>query len=186
MMNFTASLGITPHSRQKQEEAQMQAVWEESLQTVRREALWFQAASRGTDTDIEKMAELLCEDPNRFYSDWDPRKLLNCVDSRNRTAMYLACTDCNLQLLRFLISKNADPRIAYVIDEKTEETPLGCAVRWGYTEVAKLLLEKSSYCKAEIKTIARLRKRCRNKEIGALLKEKYSIHKDELNKTKGI
>ena len=50
--------------------------------------------------------------------------------------MYLACTDCNLQLLRFLISKNADPRIAYVIDEKTEETPLGCAVRWGYTEVA--------------------------------------------------
>ena len=48
------------------------------------------------------------------------------------------------------------------------------------------MLEKSSYCKAEIKTIARLRKRCRNKEIGALLKEKYSIHKDELNKTKGI
>lgn len=69
---------VTPHSRQKQEEAQMQAVWEESLQTVRREALWFQAASRGTDLDIEKMAELLCEDPNRFYSDWDPRKLLNC------------------------------------------------------------------------------------------------------------
>ena len=110
--------------------------------------------------------------------------------------MYLACTDCNLQLLRFLISKNADPRIAYVIDEKTEETPLGCAVRWGYTEVAsetsksgseiELLLEKSSYCKAEIKTIARLRKRCRNKEIGALLKERYSMYKDELNKTKVI
>lgn len=50
--------------------------------------------------------------------------------------MYLACMYCNLRLLRFLIERNADPRIAHVIDEKTEETPLGCAVRWGYTEVA--------------------------------------------------
>jgi len=57
------------------------------------------------------------------------------VDSKNRTALYLACMDCNLHLLKWLMEKNADPRIAYVIDEKTEETPLGCAVRWGYTEV---------------------------------------------------
>lgn len=149
----------------------MQAVWEESLQTVRREALWFQAASRGTDADIEKMGELLCEDPNRFYSDWDPRKLLNCgmylmnvwtvVDSRNRTAMYLACTDCNLQLLRFLISKNADPRIAYVIDEKTEETPLGCAVRWGYTEVASRYLGQDETQNYYWKSLRIVRRRLR-------------------------
>lgn len=46
----------------------------------------------------------------------------------------------------------------------------------------ELLLEKDAYCKAEIKTIAHLRKRCRNKEIEGLLKEKYSRFKDELNK----
>ena len=44
-----------------------------------------------------------------------------------------------------------------------------------------LLLEKESYCKADIKTIAHLRKRCRNKEIGSLLKEKYTQYKGELN-----
>lgn len=57
------------------------------------------------------------------------------MDSKNRTALYLACMDCNLRLLKWLMEKNADPRIAYMVDEKTEETPLGCAVRWGYTEV---------------------------------------------------
>ena len=38
-------------------------------------------------------------------------------------------------MVRFLVARNADPRIARVLDEKTEETPLGCAVRWGYVEV---------------------------------------------------
>ena len=48
--------------------------------------------------------------------------------------------------------------------------------------MVEMLLEKESYCKAEIKTIAHLRKRCRNKEIGSLLKEKYAQYKGELNK----
>ena len=112
---------------------------------MRREDMWFKAASTGTEEDINTMASLLTEDPNRFYYDWDPRKLINCgtsffalfilVDSQNRTALYLACADCNLRLVRFLLSRSADPRIAFVIDEKTEETPLGCAIRWGYVEV---------------------------------------------------
>lgn len=57
------------------------------------------------------------------------------MDSQNRTALYLACYNCNLAMVRFLVARNADPRIARVLDEKTEETPLGCAVRWGYVEV---------------------------------------------------
>lgn len=47
----------------------------------------------------------------------------------------MACVDCNLRVVRFLIERNADPRIACVMDEKTVETPLGCAVRWGYVEL---------------------------------------------------
>lgn len=57
------------------------------------------------------------------------------MDSHGRTALYLACVDCNLRVVRFLIERNADPRIGCVMDEKTVETPLGCAVRWGYVEL---------------------------------------------------
>lgn len=60
------------------------------------------------------------------------------MDSYNRTALYIACMQCNLAMLRFLIKHHANPSIACVMDEKTEETPLGCAVRWGYTEVTSM------------------------------------------------
>lgn len=125
----------------------MQNVWNETLQNVRREDMWFKAVTNGTEEDINTMTILLSEDPNHFYCDWDPRKLINCggfrcvvsrsVDSHNRTALYLACSVCNLRVVRFLLRRNADPRIAFVVDEKMEETPLGCAVRWGYVEVVR-------------------------------------------------
>ena len=60
---------------------------------------------------------------------------LYIVDSNNRTALYIACMQCNIAMVRFLIKRNANPSIACMIDDKNEETPLGCAVRWGYTEV---------------------------------------------------
>ena len=49
----------------------------------------------------------------------------------------------------------------------------------GVCEGVGLLLQKEEYCKAEIKTIARLRKKCRNKEIEAMLKEKYAKYREE-------
>ena len=52
----------------------------------------------------------------------------------------------------------------------------------GVCEGVGLLLQKEEYCKAEIKTIARLRKKCRNREMETMLKEKYLQYKDELNK----
>ena len=91
-------------------------------------------------------------------------------------------------MLRFLIKRNANPSIACMIDDKNEETPLGCAVRWGYTEVTskekwwewwiEVMLENEMYCKAELKTINRLRRQCRNKDISVLLKETYSKYKE--------
>ena len=57
-----------------------------------------------------------------------------------------------------------------------------CVRPGGVCEGVGLLLQKEEYCKAEIKTIARLRKKCRNKEIETMLKEKYLQYKDELNK----
>ena len=68
--------------------------------------------------------------------------MYNVVDSQNRTALYWACLDCNLRVVRFLVARNADPRIAHMVDEKTEETPLECAVRWGYVEVVSRVGER--------------------------------------------
>lgn len=86
--NFTGSLGsrraerglflVTEHARRKQEEARMQTVWEESVQSVWREDLWFKAVKSGTEADLENMEKLLGKDPNAFYHEWDPRKLINC------------------------------------------------------------------------------------------------------------
>lgn len=68
---------VTERSQKRQEEERMHSVWVESLEQVRREDEWFKAANRGKDEDIEKMQDLIGEDPNRFYGDWDPRKLIN-------------------------------------------------------------------------------------------------------------
>lgn len=69
---------VTEHARRKQEEARMQTVWEESVESVWREDLWFKAVKSGTEADLEKMEKLLGKDPNAFYHEWDPRKLINC------------------------------------------------------------------------------------------------------------
>lgn len=75
---------VTERSQKRQEEERMQSVWVESLQRVRREDEWFKAANRGQDDDIDKMRDLIGEDPNRFYGDWDPRKLINCGKGTER------------------------------------------------------------------------------------------------------
>ena len=41
-----------------------------------------------------------------------------------------------------------------------------------------MLLGNEEYCKAEIKTSAKLRKRGKNKEIEAVLREKYNQFKE--------
>ena len=38
-----------------------------------------------------------------------------------------------MDVVRFLIKRKANPTIARMIDDKQSETPLGCAIRWGYT-----------------------------------------------------
>ena len=98
-----------------------QEVWNETLEVMQREQAWFKAVQSGTEADVETMTNLIYDDPNRFY--------------HGRTALYLACVDCNLRVVKFLIERNADPRIGCVVDEKSVETPLGCAVRWGYVEL---------------------------------------------------
>lgn len=61
------------------------------------------------------------------------------MDNEHRTAFYLACMECNLEVVRFLIKRKANPMIARIIDTKHQETPLGCAIRWGYTSLVSTL-----------------------------------------------
>ena len=65
-------------------------------------------------------------------------QVLLVVDNENRTAFYLACMECNLDVVRFLIKRRANPIIARMIDEEHSETPLGCAIRWGYTTLVSM------------------------------------------------
>lgn len=60
------------------------------------------------------------------------------MDGEHRTALYLACLECNLKVVKFLLKRNADPTIARKVDSKHEETPLGCAIRWGYIDLVSI------------------------------------------------
>lgn len=57
------------------------------------------------------------------------------MDEENRTALYLACLECNVEVVQFLLERGANATIARRVDSRHEETPLGCAVRWGYTRL---------------------------------------------------
>lgn len=69
---------VTEHARKKQEETRMQSVWDENLESLRREDKWFRTIKNGTESDIDTLTLLLSKDPNRFYFDYDTRKLINC------------------------------------------------------------------------------------------------------------
>ena len=55
----------------------MQSIWDESLDDLRREESWFKTIQRGGESDLAILDSLLHEDPNHFYHDDDPRKLIN-------------------------------------------------------------------------------------------------------------
>ena len=57
------------------------------------------------------------------------------MDEESRTALYLASSECNLEVVGFLLERGANATIARRVDSRHEETPLGCAVRWGYTRL---------------------------------------------------
>ena len=59
-----------------------QEVWNETLEVMQREQAWFKAVQSGTEADVETMTNLIYDDPNRIYQDWDPRKLINCGEQR--------------------------------------------------------------------------------------------------------
>ena len=64
-------------AKRKQEEIRMRMMWDESIEGIRREDMWFAAVKSGTNQDIETMQDLLAEDPNNFFCSDDPRKLIN-------------------------------------------------------------------------------------------------------------
>lgn len=68
---------VTAYAKKKQEDIRNQAMWNETLEEMQREQAWFRAVQSGTEADVSVMANLIYEDPNRFYQDWDPRKLIN-------------------------------------------------------------------------------------------------------------
>ena len=64
-------------AKRKQQEIRMRMMWDESIEGMRREDMWFSAVKSGMKQDIETMQDLLADDPNNFFCSDDPRKLIN-------------------------------------------------------------------------------------------------------------
>ena len=163
---------VIPHPRRakltaqeemsEKELAREMKVWSQTLERHRRECRWIDLAKRGGVDEIDEMARLLQKDPAELqrYAAWDPRRLVNCVDDRNRTALFYAAYHGNVGLMTWLLDLCADPRICAethreserpTVDENGQssrklrthdyESPIEVAARWGHVGILNMLLD---------------------------------------------
>lgn len=122
-------------------EAVSREVFDEAVSQIQRESDWFESAQKGSVEDVKHMRYLANKDPNRYYSKFDRRRLVNAVDNDNCTALYIACQNGNLLLAQTLIELNTDPRICAITNIKPpkKESPLKCCARWGYVNIMSII-----------------------------------------------
>lgn len=173
---------------------QQQSVWEEALIDIRREEKWFSVIREGNKEDIHILEELIYSDPNRWYQQWDPRRLINSgiqslsshyewlVDNHHRTALYLSASLGYKEFVQFLLQNGANPQIMAITGENDElESPAESAARWGYISILRMfyvmynkciaLLIEPQYLTKQIKEgLKRIAKKTNNKEIKQIIK----------------
>lgn len=120
----------------------------EGIYRVKNENKILGLANKGDLESIKKI-DILCEnDPNFYYDDEDERRLINFSDDWNRTPLYIACENGNLELVKSLLDLRASLFIAAKRDEDDDEddegeTPLECASRWGYKKLVEEIAFRS-------------------------------------------
>lgn len=94
-----------------------------------------QFAERGHPNDEKTLLNLL-EIEEDLPEDWfirsDPRHFLNRTNAYGQTALYLACKNGNINMVKLLISLGCNPFIKSEIEFKNLESNLQVAARWGH------------------------------------------------------
>eukprot|EP01016_Furgasonia_blochmanni_P044494 TRINITY_DN6180_c0_g1_i3.p2 TRINITY_DN6180_c0_g1~~TRINITY_DN6180_c0_g1_i3.p2 ORF type:complete len:235 (-),score=21.17 TRINITY_DN6180_c0_g1_i3:36-740(-) len=128
-----------------------------AFEDYRRTEYFCECAEVGSEAKIKQMKELLDTDPRRFMrATTDPDHVLNKKNSRGCTPLYLAAKNGNINVVKLLIERQADPLIYSELGQGIRERPLQAAVRWGHALVVEHLLETVVYPQTEIKEALKL------------------------------
>jgi ankyrin repeat protein len=114
---------------------------------------FFQCAERGSHSDERAIlkilnssdSKMLSSQGNGFYSNReDITHIINTKNLFGQTALYVACKNGNLNIVKLLITQGCNPFISSSIDKQNLESNLQVAARWCHFEIVRYLLENSS------------------------------------------
>lgn len=117
------------------------------LQNFRNQHEFFELIKRGGPSDIEKLKEIIRNDPDRFcIALSDPVSIVNRPDETGLTPLGAAVINGNKRTLSFLLEYKADPMIKMRrVSNKGrafKESLIETAARWKNEEIIDILLEK--------------------------------------------
>ncbi|CAG9328202.1 unnamed protein product [Blepharisma stoltei] len=139
-----------------------------ALSDLRREQTLFRCAEQGRGEDLQRLVWEIDNNPYRYLVPaTHPQSFLNKRNGEGKTALYVACKNGNLEVVKILIEKGAVHQITSVI-EKEEETCLEVAVRWGHKKIVEFLLESCKWSSSELQKSLKV---CRHKDLEILLKK---------------
>jgi len=131
---------------------------------------FFLAIERGMDVDLEFIKNMIENDPKKYlYDNLDPERLCNKQSIDGQTPLYIACKNGHLEIVKMLLSYNANYEQMSQVDRSTEESSLDVAVRWNHRKIVEYLLEHYEWSNKYLKNAIEYSS---NKTITELLKSK--------------
>lgn len=99
-----------------------------------REERFYDLIARGDITDIKEIEDILHK-TRKPYED-----LINRPNRLGKTPLYIATQDGNLAMVKYLISKKANPLIVSRVSELKTESNLLVAARWKHAKIVEFYL----------------------------------------------
>ncbi|KAL4475766.1 hypothetical protein ABPG72_011543 [Tetrahymena utriculariae] len=153
----------SPSPRKKKEEGHKAFNYEQDFEMIkildnyRRVEELCQLCKNGSPQDLEKIKNIIQNDPKRYIrSPDDPEHLINKLNSQGFSPLYIACMNQNIEIVKFLLKIGAIPNIK----TKNKDTCLEVAARWRYVNVVQILLQYES--KFDTKDLENSRRACGN------------------------
>lgn len=116
-----------------------------AIQQHRNSLEFFDLLSRASTQDLEKVEDLILNDPGRYIREYSsPDSILNRKNLNGQTPLYIACKYGNSNAVTLLLKYRADPYIQSNAGSEME-TCLEVSARWGYLNIVKILLAQADW-----------------------------------------
>lgn len=110
---------------------------EEKLQELQNQVRLFNYCKRGLEDDIEKIKEILKNDPirNIYDENYKEKYLVNKFNQEGLTVLFHSCMNGHLKITELLIKFGADYLIKF-----EDQSVLDLSIRWGHVKLVEYLL----------------------------------------------